>query len=63
MVIHKILESVIISDKMFEDLLRNNLLSNQQHGFVPKHTTSYSSQLLDRISREIKGTPVDVVYL
>ena len=63
-VVCKILKSVI-RDKLFEYLFRNNLLTNQQHGFVLKR--SCVTQLLTTLqywtdSLE-KGTPMDVVYL
>jgi len=64
LVICKILESVI-RDKIFEYLLRNNLLSNQQHGFVPGR--SCITQLLTALNCWTEslehGTPVDVIYL
>ena len=55
----------MIRDKLFVYLFRNNLLTNQQHGFVPKR--SCVTQLLTALqywtdSLE-KGTPVDIVYL
>jgi len=62
--IYKLLESVI-RDKVFEYLFRNNLLSNQQHGFVPRR--SCVTQLLTALNYWTesleKGTPVDVIYL
>ena len=60
----KVLESVI-RDKMFDYLLRNNLLANKQHGFMPRR--SCVTQLLSALqywtdSLE-KDVPVDVLYL
>ena len=60
----KVLESVI-RDKMFDYLFRNNLLANEQHGFMPRR--SCVTQLLTALhywteSLE-KGIPVDVLYL
>ena len=60
----KVLESVI-RDKMFDYLFRNNLLVNEQHGFMPRR--SCVTQLLIALhywteSLE-KGVPVAVLYL
>ena len=50
---------------MFDYLFRNNLLANEQHGFIPRR--SCVTQLLTALqywteSLE-KGIPVDVLYL
>ena len=60
----KILESVI-RDKLFEYLFRNNLLTNQQHGFVPKRScvTLLLTALQYWTDSLEKGIPVDIVYL
>ena len=61
---YKVLESVV-RDKMFDYLLRNNLLANEQHGFMPRR--SCVTQLLTALqywteSLE-KGVLVDVLHL
>ena len=63
-IVCKVLES-IIRESIIEHMTCNNLISNTQHGFLPK--MSCVSQLL--ISMEFwtdeiqKGNPVDVLYV
>jgi len=63
-VICKVLESVI-RDKLFDYLIRNNLLANEQHGCMPG--CSCVTQLLTALQLWTesfeKGIPVDVLYL
>ena len=55
----------IVKDVIQDHLLKNNLLHNSQHGFLPhKSCTSNLLEFLEVITQEIeKGTPVDVLYL
>ena len=63
-VICKLLESVI-RDKVFDYLLRNNLLTNQHHGLVLRRSSV--TQLLIALNYWTEsleqGVPVDVIYL
>ena len=63
-VICKVMESVI-RDKMFDYLFSNNLLANEQHGFMPGR--SCVTQLLTALQSWTesleRGIPVDVLYL
>jgi len=65
-VICKVMESVI-RDKMFDYLFSNNLLANEQRGFMPGR--SCITQLLITALAESwtesleRGIPVDVLYL
>ena len=61
----KVLESIIIRESIIEHMTCNNLISNAQHGFLPKR--SCVSQLLTSIEywtdEMHKGKPVDVIYV
>ena len=63
-VVCKLMER-IVKDVIQDHLLKNNLLHNSQHGFLPhKSCTSNLLEFLEVITQEIyKGTPVDVLYL
>ena len=63
-VVCKLMER-IVKDVIQDQLLKNNLLHNSQHGFLPhKSCTLNLLEFLGVITQEIDtGTPVDVLYL
>jgi len=60
----KILET-IIKDKVMEHLLKNNLIRNSQHGFMPGRSCATNLvQFMDKISKAVdEGDSVDILYL
>ena len=63
-IICKLLER-IIRNRLYNHLIRNNLINNSQHGFMSDRSTQTNLiEFLDWITNEIdKGEAVDIVYL
>ena len=60
----KVMES-LIKQEIMDHLLRNSLISDSQHGFMPKRsTTTNLLAFFERITEEAdNGIPVDILYL